>query len=72
MKEQKKEFDKKFYKNRGFWACVASGIAGVLSRDWGCNRKRYRIHFRRLDGARKMGKGILGGDALQAPRSDEM
>lgn len=34
MKEEKqevKEFDKKFYKNKGFWACVFSGIAGVLA-----------------------------------------
>ena len=23
--------DKKFYKKRGFWACVASGIAGLLA-----------------------------------------
>lgn len=28
---ENKEFDKKFYKNKGFWACVASGIAGVLA-----------------------------------------
>lgn len=34
MKEETKEykeFDKKFYKKRGFWACVASGIAGLLA-----------------------------------------
>lgn len=33
MKEQKqdKEFDKKFYKKRSFWACVASGVAGILA-----------------------------------------
>lgn len=34
MKEQKqevKEFDTKFYKKRSFWACVASGIAGILA-----------------------------------------
>lgn len=26
-----KEFDNKFYKKRGFWACVCSGVAGVLA-----------------------------------------
>ena len=29
--EEKKEFDKKFYKNKSFWACVLSGVAGVLA-----------------------------------------